>query len=261
MNTIKKITLAVFCALLLVSVVAPPAAAQTTMTSTTLSAAIDATQKSFAVASATNINAPGFPSSQGGIGSSTTPAALTLLVVDAEAMEVVSISSTTVTVRRGRQGTQAFPHPASAKVWVGPSSAFYRYEPMSGSKCTATSLPYLPAVVIPSGNVYNCGNSMWASFGSFQHRLTVGAQLTQAATITPTNPIHHITGATTTITTITVPPALPATGGCIILIPDVAMTGMTTSTGGNIALATTAVAKKALSMCWDPVAALWYPSY
>src|ERR1051325_9911135 len=131
---------------------------QATLTSTTLSAAIDSQVTRFAVASATGIAGPGLAESLGSIGSSTA-ANLTLLYVDKEAMEVASISSTTVTVRRGRQGTQARSHASGAKVYLGPASYFATVDP-SGA-CTSTLLTVLPRVVVPTGNVFQCVNSGW----------------------------------------------------------------------------------------------------
>ena len=89
---------------------------------------------------------------------------------------------------------------------------------------------------------------------------SVGTQITAAATITPTSPIVHVTGATP-IATITVPAgmATAGNGGSITLIPDSAFT--TTSVGGNIALASTAVINRALVMTWDNTAAKWFPGY
>ena len=87
----------------------------------------------------------------------------------------------------------------------------------------------------------------------------VGTQITAAATITPTTPIVHVTGATP-IATITVPAgmATAGNGGQITLIPDSAFTTLAT---GNIALASTAVLNRALIMTWDNTAAKWYPAY
>jgi hypothetical protein len=47
-------------------------------------------------------------------------------------------------------------------------------------------------------------------------------------------------------------------GGCLVLIPDGAWT---TATTGNIALASTAVVSKAITMCYDNGTTKWYPSY
>jgi hypothetical protein len=54
-------------------------------------------------------------------------------------------------------------------------------------------------------------------------------------------------------------PDLTATGGAqITLIP----TGLwSTTDAGNIALATTAVVSKALTLTYDSATAKWYPSY
>jgi hypothetical protein len=89
--------------------------------------------------------------------------------------------------------------------------------------------------------------------------LEVGANIASASTIAPVKPITHITG-TATISTITAPTAFTGSnrGGCLTLIPD----GLwSTGTSGNIAIATTAVVSKALTMCYDDGASKWYPSY
>ena len=80
--------------------------------------------------------------------------------------------------------------------------------------------------------------------------------IASAATIQPTAPITFISG-TTNVVDITPPPSFVG-GGQITLIP----TGLwSTTTAGNIALATTAVVSKALIMTYDTAAAKWYPSY
>jgi hypothetical protein len=78
--------------------------------------------------------------------------------------------------------------------------------------------------------------------------------IASATTIAPTGNIHHISG-TTAIATITVPAGCTPT--CqITLIPD----GLwTTTTAGNISLASTAVVNKALILTWDGTK--WNPSY
>ena len=80
-----------------------------------------------------------------------------------------------------------------------------------------------------------------------------GAVLTSAATIAPTEAIHHVSG-TGVITTI----SLPYTNfvGSIVLIPDAAFT---TTTAGNIYLASTGVVNKAMTMTYDGTK--WSPSY
>ncbi len=227
-----------------------------TWNTTTLSAALNTSALIVKVGSASGISGPGFPQSQGGIGSSTANA-ITYLFVDREAMRVASVSGLNITVERGAGGTQQRSHASGAKVWVGPANnAYFAVTAPSGS-CVLASMTVNPLVVLPTGDLWTCGNSQWTTFGSFNSALTYGAQLTTAATIAPTNLIAHLTG-TTSVSTITVPAALPATGGCITLIPDQIST---TTTTGNIAIATVLVVSKQLILCYDPTAAKWYPSY
>jgi hypothetical protein len=81
--------------------------------------------------------------------------------------------------------------------------------------------------------------------------------IASATTIAPTKQITFISG-TTAIATITAPDPISTGGGQITLIP----TGLfTTTTAGNIALASVAVASKALIMTYDTTTAKWYPSY
>ena len=81
--------------------------------------------------------------------------------------------------------------------------------------------------------------------------------IVSASTITPTNQIHFISG-TTAISTITCPTSQASGWIQITLIP----TGSwTTKTLGNIALATTAVANKALILTYSTSNSKWYPSY
>ena len=85
----------------------------------------------------------------------------------------------------------------------------------------------------------------------------VAPTIASAATIAPTTSIVFISG-TAAIATITAPSTIATTGGRITLIP----TGIfTTTTAGNIALASTAVVSKALTMTYDATTVKWYPSY
>jgi len=81
--------------------------------------------------------------------------------------------------------------------------------------------------------------------------------IASSSTIAPTNSITFISG-TNAIDTITVPSPISLGGGYITLIPTAAFT---TTTAGNIALASTAVAYKALTMFYDAGTTKWYPSY
>jgi hypothetical protein len=94
----------------------------------------------------------------------------------------------------------------------------------------------------------------------YQKLIATGAAaptIASATTIAPTTPIVFISG-TTAIATITAPSPISAGGGQITLIPkDI----FTTTTAGNIALASTAVVSRALIMTYDTTTAKWYPSY
>lgn len=94
----------------------------------------------------------------------------------------------------------------------------------------------------------------------FRNRLcTVGVDIASAATIAPTESVHIVTGVVT-ISTITPPSgfAVANSGGQITLIP----TGLwATNTAGNIALATTAVVGRALTLTYNNTTSKWYPSY
>jgi len=81
--------------------------------------------------------------------------------------------------------------------------------------------------------------------------------IASGTTIAPTKGITFISGAAA-IATITAPSPISAGGGQITLIPTGAFT---TTTGGNIALASTAVVNRALIMTYDSGTAKWYPSY
>ena len=81
--------------------------------------------------------------------------------------------------------------------------------------------------------------------------------IASATTIAPTTLISFVSGVVA-IVTITPPTNILVTGGQITLIP----TGIfTTTTAGNIALASTAVVGKALMMTYDATTTKWYPSY
>jgi hypothetical protein len=95
--------------------------------------------------------------------------------------------------------------------------------------------------------------------------ITAGIKATSAAaptiasatTIAPTKAITFISGVAPVVT-ITAPSPISLGGGTITLIP----TGIfTTTIAGNIALASTAVVGRALTMTYDATTTKWYPSY
>lgn len=97
------------------------------------------------------------------------------------------------------------------------------------------------------------GNTGWRPLGIGP---AVGSNIASAATIAPTSKVHVVTAANA-IDTITVPSGF-ADGDAITLLPSAAWT---TTTAGNIAVATTAVAGKAMTFTWNATTVKWYPSY
>lgn len=93
-------------------------------------------------------------------------------------------------------------------------------------------------------------------YGALQ-TIQTAPTIVSATTIAPTVLITFVSG-TTSINNITPPTRILTTGGQITLIP----TGIfTTTTAGNIALASTTVVGKALIMTYDATTSKWYPSY
>ncbi len=82
-----------------------------------------------------------------------------------------------------------------------------------------------------------------------------GAPIASGATITPTNRVHHITGAGS-ISTISAAGMMD--GEVLTLIPDAPFT---TVTGGNIAVSSTAAVSRAMRFIFDASTAKWFPSY
>jgi hypothetical protein len=131
--------------------------------STTLSAAITATQTQFAVASTTNILAPVF----------TTGAGYTFMLIDLELMFVTGVPiAGTVQVIRGFGGSVASAHGITAPVIVGLPSDFPQYAPA------------ITAFVSAEPNRFR---------GIF-------APVASATTITASGPLFHVTGTTATAT-------------------------------------------------------------
>ena len=145
--TIKGVTMKACAALILVVglFLSVPASAQTYLTSTTNSAAITASQTTFAVASASGIAAGG------------------ALYVNREYMTVRSVSGLNITVQRGQAGTVANAHGASQTVIIIPAAAVPTVvtsvdpTPIDGvGSCTREAHQYLPIINVTNGNVWLC---------------------------------------------------------------------------------------------------------
>lgn len=135
----------IYAGLLVALLWSVPVAAQTYLTSTTLSNAIDATQTSFAIASATGVAAGG------------------ALYFDREYVTVRSVSGTTVTVNRGQAGTVANSHTASRTVIVIPAAAIPTVitdrapaQNAGVGGCSITAYRFLPIIQVTTGDVWLC---------------------------------------------------------------------------------------------------------
>lgn len=216
-------------------------AQQNTLTQTSLSAAINNNVQSFYVASATNVTAD--------------PA--TVLYVDGEAMLVLKVSSTLVTVARAQHGTAAQAHASGAMVLSGRPDHFYTVNP-SGS-CTSTTVYVKPWININTGNQWLCSSITSTWVPGFQNQIKPAVVTTAVAStaglVTPTGPLFHITG-TSAITGFNIP--VGYTGGSICAIPDAIFT---TTAANNIALASTAVVNKTLCWTYDATNSKFVPSY
>lgn len=180
MKTIFKNYLSVALLAIAVSV---SAFGQATTTTTTLSAAVNSLiSTNVVVASATGITAAGNPLN----------AVNTVLFVDKEAMNVISLNGTTIAVQRGAAGTPITTHASGSLVWVGAPGYYFNGDP-SGA-CTASLQLNLPRVATSTGKIWDCVGGQW------------GPQSVSAFWVPPT----ACTFAPTTLTTTNTYPQLGA---------------------------------------------------
>lgn len=136
--------------------------AQTSLTSTTFSAAVSANDVFVYVASPTGIS-----------GRSGVSAVVTMLYSGREAFRVVSVEGTVIRVDRGTSGTRIHAHPSGATVYVGAPGRFFTSAPAVGGSCNgATDQGYSPYIVISTGNHYECVGSIWKSVDLDGHPVT-----------------------------------------------------------------------------------------
>lgn len=227
------------------------ASAQTVLTSTTLAAALDGSQRNVSLTSATGVTAPGSGSTQ------------VVLLVDRELMKVLSITGTVAYVQRGTDGTRAASHINAAPVWVAPPNAIQSWMP--SGQCTRANLLYVPYIVGAGpglgqevGTLFDCLGvttaGQWVQVNG-NGAPTLGSTVASTAgAIAITGTVFKVSG-TSAITGITAPAGL-GVGFTIAINP----TGVFTWTAaGNIALAGTAVVAKILYFTWD--GSKWVPSY
>lgn len=248
MKTLHKALAVAVLALLAVAL--PASAQQNTLGSTTLAAAITTGQATqFRVSSATGITVTGGGGTQ------------TILYIDREEINVLSINGTTVVGFRGYDGTPATPHLSGANVLVGRPNWFNHFDP-SGA-CTPANVVATPYINTLNGLQWLCSTLTkqwvpgWGNPGNSQQPIGATAAVASAAgVITPSGPLFHVTG-TSAITGFTLP--VGYNGGPFCIIPDAIFT---TTSAGNIALASTAVVSKELCYSYDANAAKpFFPSY
>lgn len=140
MNRIfKSILLTILLALL----VAAPGLGQTVITTTTLSAALNGTATTFAVASASGIT----------VGD--------IMWIDKEAMDVRSISGTNIGVVRGVGGSRADNHVSGALVYHEVPAGFIGND-LVGTCTAGSEFPnYTPLINARTGSMFSCVNSTW----------------------------------------------------------------------------------------------------
>lgn len=132
----------------------------------------------------------------------------------------------------------------SGNIAIG--TQFTQYQPIALFYNTTTSKWY---PMQPQTAIQNLQFGVPSNF-------TAPATIASAATIAPTTAVSVITG-TAQVATITP----PVTGAHSLVLIYTNATPGATLTSGNIALATTVVSKKALTMTYEPGAAKYYPSY
>lgn len=138
-NTLRSLILG----LVIVLALTMPGFAQTSLTTTTLSSAVtSASQTVLSLTAVTGITG----------GSS-----ILYLTPGLEAMDVVSVSGTTVTVRRGTQGTRGVPHAANTVVWVANTPNRFVQQAPRGACTQSTDQDFAPLIHLPTGDLYNCG--------------------------------------------------------------------------------------------------------
>lgn len=188
--------------------------AQATINSTTTAAAVTATAQTIRLASTSTIVAG------------------QLLYVDREMMSVQSVSSPTVMVTRGVNGTRAYAHASGAVVWTGPANYFSQAEP--AGPCVAVNEVALPRIVAITGEIYQCSDSAWVQYteGGFQ-TFSAGAATTYttAGAIT-VKPGLSLIGSSGALSMTLASPALAQNGMVMAIFASTAQAHTITTTGG-----------------------------
>lgn len=225
-NTFKSF--AILVALFAMLAFTPVLEAQTTTTSTTLSAAItDLTNTTITVASATGFTA-----------------GTTAVFIDREYAEIRAVSGTTITLSgRGQGGTRAETHYANAIVWVGPRGNNGPFSNTDGTvnepapgRCVSTNVLYLPQINIISGNIWNCvtvlnfaesitdttstGRQLWQSVNLIGQMSNIGYRTVTNVVFTATLADSYLDVNSLTTTRILNLPSVTAVFGKVLMIKN-----------------------------------------
>lgn len=201
-----------------------PAFAQTTLNSTTTTAAVTATQQIIPLTSVTSISA------------GSRNVAGDLLWIDAEAMQVNALDTValTATVTRGVRGTGGRAHVSGVVVWTGPARRFYQND-VVGS-CTAANEEFLPHINTTNGNAYQCSSSEWVKMRDNGYRVAWpgrsdgGTTYTASGAITIQPGFSFINGTTLAMTLAN--PTVEQNGMVMIIIATNASAHTVTYTAG-----------------------------
>lgn len=191
-------------------------------------------------------------------------------------LQAVPGQTTIFNVLRGQMGTKAAAHPSGDMVLaqiVTPQFGGFSgagglelADPPLQANCTAANTLVTPWVNVFTGAQWLCSTITntwvpgWNNPLSPQANKVTAAVASAAGAITPSGPLFHITG-TSAITGFNIPVGFNATafgGGQICVVPDAIFT---TTTAGNIALASTAVVNKLLCWQWDATNSKFVPTY
>jgi hypothetical protein len=223
--------------------------AQTVLGPTTLTNAISPTDEHIVLGNWAGITPPGPNRSN-----------LKNILIDGEMFEALAIDppgTNFVRVVRGVRATLRTTHQAGSTVWAGPTTSFVASDPTGA--CTRTALAYVPLISIQSRGTFDCLGGKWVRTdkpGATYDGTVIASGA--SATVTPPAETFKISG-TSAITTIATPAGWAA-GHCLNIIPTGNFT--TSTSGGNIAKASTAVTGVVLKVCFGGgTGQLWYPSY
>lgn len=186
MKTLKQYV-AIIATLITIAGFTSTAYAQTTVTQTTLSAAVTATARAVSVASATDITV--------GV----------TLFVDTEAMLVTAVSGTRISVTRAQAGTPSVAHSSGAIVYAGRSSQttgtgpFWFRDPIIGSGCTYSSETYSLRINVNNARIWQCTGGQWMNvIDAFEFVPATACQSAVSGNATGTNG-YTVQGTTSAI--------------------------------------------------------------